>query len=267
MLNLNNKVAIITGAGSGLGKAISMSFAKSGASVSLADINEKTLSATEEEINKIHSNVISVKTDVSKENEIKNLISKTAEKFGKINIIVNNAAKAIGGYPITNMSDEDWQALIATNLSSVFYGCKHVIPHLQKAGGGSIINIASAQAHTPLPGWAAYAGAKGAILSMTKQIASEFGPQNIRANSISPGTIATEMVNQVVAEDGTGQLLKDFKLMHPLGRIGKPEEVGATATFLASDGGAFVNGADFRVDGGLTITPRIRPGSGSKSKE
>ena len=254
MLNLNNKVAIITGAGSGLGKAISMSFAKSGASVSLADINEKTLSATEEEINKIHSNVISVKTDVSKENEIKNLISKTAEKFGKINIIVNNAAKAIGGYPITNMSDEDWQALIATNLSSVFYACKHVIPHLQKAGGGSIINIASAQAHTPLPGWAAYAGAKGAILSMTKQIASEFGPQNIRANSISPGTVfspsSQDRVNQ---SPDPVQAKKDFIARQPMGRLGTAEEIAAMAIYLAGDESTFTTGNTFSVDGGMTI--------------
>jgi len=219
------------------------------------------------ELEKINSNTNFLKTDVSKESDVKQLALLTEEKYGKIDVIVNNAAKAIGGYPITDMSNEDWQALIGTNLSSVFYGCKHAIPIFIKNGGGSIINIASAQAHTPLPGWAAYAGAKGAIISMTRQIASEFGPKNIRANSISPGTIATEMVNQVVAADGTGELIKDFKLMHPLGRIGKPEEIGATAAFLASDEGAFVNGADFRVDGGLTITPRTSPGAGSHSKK
>ena len=108
---------------------------------------------------------------------------------------------------------------------------------------------------------------KRIAISMTKNIASEFGPFNIRANTISPGTIATEMVNQVVEEDGTGTLLEDFVLMHPLGRIGKPSEIAATAVYLASDGGAFASGADFRVDGGLVITPRTRPGAGSHSKE
>ena len=267
MLVLNHKVAVVTGAGSGLGKAISLAFIKAGASVGIADINENTLKNTEGEMRKINEKILSIKTDVSNEGQVKNFINKTVEKFGKLDIIVNNAAVAIGGYPITEMSNDDWQKLIGINLSSVFYGCKHAIPHLKKNKGGSIINIASAQAHTPMPGWAAYAGAKGAIISMTKQIASEFGPFNIRSNSISPGTIATEMVNQVVAEDGTGTLLEDFILMHPLGRIGKPEEIGATAVFLASDGGAFVNGADFRVDGDLTITPRTRPGAGSHSKK
>ena len=130
------------------------------------------------------------------------------------------------------MSNDDWQKIIGINFSSVFYGCKHSIPYLKKNNGGSIINIASVQAHNPLPGWAAYAGIKGGVISMTRNIASEFGPYNIRANTISPGTIATEMVNQVIEEDGTGSLMDDFILMHPIGRIGKPSEIAATAVFL-----------------------------------
>jgi|TARA_E500000178_G_scaffold354736_1_gene424851 NAD(P)-dependent dehydrogenase (short-subunit alcohol dehydrogenase family) len=264
---LDNKVAVVTGVGSGIGKAITLAFANEGASLGVGDINDSLLSKTTEEIKKNTENVESIKTDVSSEEQVKQLIEATVKKFGKLDIIVNNVSVAIGGYPITDMSNEEWQKIFAINFSSVFYGCKHSIPFLKKNNGGSIINIASVQAHTPLPGWAAYAGMKGGVISMTKNIASEFGPFNIRANTISPGTIATEMVNQVVEEDGTGTLLDDFVLMHPLGRIGKPSEIAATAVYLASDGGAFASGADFRVDGGLVITPRTRPGAGSHSKE
>ena len=264
---LDNKVAVVTGVGSGIGKAITLAFANEGASLGVGDINDSLLSKTTEEIKKNTKNVESIKTDVSSEEQVKQLIEATVKKFGKLDIIVNNVSVAIGGYPITDMSNEEWQKIFAINFSSVFYGCKHSIPFLKKNNGGSIINIASVQAHTPLPGWAAYAGMKGGVISMTKNIASEFGPFNIRANTISPGTIATEMVNQVVEEDGTGTLLDDFVLMHPLGRIGKPSEIAATAVYLASDGGAFASGADFRVDGGLVITPRTRPGAGSHSKE
>ena len=260
---LDNKVAVVTG----VGKAITLAFANEGASLGVGDINDSLLSKTTEEIKKNTENVESIKTDVSSEEQVKQLIEATVKKFGKLDIIVNNVSVAIGGYPITDMSNEEWQKIFAINFSSVFYGCKHSIPFLKKNNGGSIINIASVQAHTPLPGWAAYAGMKGGVISMTKNIASEFGPFNIRANTISPGTIATEMVNQVVEEDGTGTLLDDFVLMHPLGRIGKPSEIAATAVYLASDGGAFASGADFRVDGGLVITPRTRPGAGSHSKE
>ena len=264
---LDNKVAVVTGVGSGIGKAISLAYAKEGASLGIGDIDVNLLSKTAEEIKKNTDNITSLKTDVSIEEEVKKLIDETVNKYGKLDIIVNNVSVAIGGYPITDMSNEEWQKIIAINFSSVFYGCKHSIPFLKKNNGGSIINIASVQAHTPLPGWAAYAGIKGGVISMTKNLASEFGPFNIRANTISPGTIATEMVNQVVEEDGTGTLLDDFILMHPLGRIGKPSEIAATAVYLASDGGAFASGADFRVDGGLVITPRTRPGTGSHSKE
>ncbi len=264
---LDNKIAVVTGVGSGIGKAISMAFADEGASLGVGDISEDLLSKTTQDLKNKSSNITSITTDVSSEEEVKKLIDETVNAYGKLDIIVNNVSVAIGGYPITDMSNEDWQKIIGINFSSVFYGCKHSIPYLKKNNGGSIINIASVQAHNPLPGWAAYAGIKGGVISMTRNIASEFGPFNIRANTISPGTIATEMVNQVVAEDGTGTLMDDFILMHPIGRIGKPSEIAATAVFLASDGGAFANGEDFRIDGGLVITPRTRPGAGSHSKE
>ena len=264
---LENKVAVVTGVGSGIGKAISIAFADEGASLGVGDINEDLLSKTTNDLKNKSTNITSITTDVSSEDQVKKLIDETVRAYGKLDIIVNNVSVAIGGYPITDMSNEDWQKIIGINFSSVFYGCKHSIPYLKKNNGGSIINIASVQAHNPLPGWAAYAGIKGGVISMTRNIASEFGPFNIRANTISPGTIATEMVNQVVAEDGTGTLMDDFILMHPIGRIGKPSEIAATAVFLASDGGAFANGEDFRIDGGLVITPRTRPGAGSHSKE
>ena len=264
---LKDKVAVVTGVGSGIGKAISNAFADEGACLGIGDINEDLLSKTVEELNNKSSQVKSLKADVSDEEQVKKLIDETVNTFGKLDIIVNNVSVAIGGYPITDMSNDDWQKIIGINFSSVFYGCKHSIPYLKKNNGGSIINIASVQAHNPLPGWAAYAGIKGGVISMTRNIASEFGPYNIRANTISPGTIATEMVNQVIEEDGTGSLMDDFILMHPIGRIGKPSEIAATAVFLASEGGSFANGEDFRIDGGLVITPRTRPGAGSHSKE
>ena len=264
---LKDKVAVVTGVGSGIGKAISNAFADEGACLGIGDINEDLLSKTVEELKNKSSQVKSLKTDVSDEEQVKKLIDETVNTFGKLDIIVNNVSVAIGGYPITDMSNDDWQKIIGINFSSVFYGCKHSIPYLKKNNGGSIINIASVQAHNPLPGWAAYAGIKGGVISMTRNIASEFGPYNIRANTISPGTIATEMVNQVIEEDGTGSLMDDFILMHPIGRIGKPSEIAATAVFLASEGGSFANGEDFRIDGGLVITPRTRPGAGSHSKE
>jgi NAD(P)-dependent dehydrogenase (short-subunit alcohol dehydrogenase family) len=267
METLKNKVAVVTGVGSGIGKAIAMAYDEAGALLGVGDINENLLLKTTEDLKDKNENIISLKTDVSNEEQVKKLIDETVNAHGKLDIIVNNVSVAIGGYPITDMSNEDWQKIIGINFSSVFYGCKHSIPYLKKNNGGSIINIASVQAHNPLPGWAAYAGIKGGVISMTRNIASEFGPYNIRANTISPGTIATEMVNQVLEEDGTGTLMDDFILMHPIGRIGKPSEIAATAVFLASEGGAFANGEDFRIDGGLVITPRTRPGAGSKSKE
>ena len=132
MKQLENKVAVVTGVGSGIGKAISLAFAKEGASLGVGDINDSLLSKTNEEIQKDTQNVVALKTDVSSEDQVKKLIDDTVNTYGKLDVIVNNVSVAIGGYPITDMSNEDWQKILAINFSSVFYGCKHSIPYLKK---------------------------------------------------------------------------------------------------------------------------------------
>ena len=160
--------------------------------------------------------------------------------------------------PVYEMTDTQWHRLIAVNLTSVFRGCKFVLPHMIAQKSGSIINMASAQGHIGLDGWTAYAGAKGAVMSMTRQMAVEFGPHSVRVNSISPGTINTPMNHQVIAELGE-HVARAWVKMHPLGRIGLPEEVAEAAVYLASDAAGFTTGIDLRVDGGLTAAPRYVP--------
>ncbi|MCJ8323387.1 MAG: SDR family oxidoreductase [Rhizobiales bacterium] len=258
MKRLEGKVAIITGAADGIGCAIATAMANEGAFVMVADIQDDLGAKTVEKICKSGGKASYLHCDVSSNQDVSDLVETTVANHGKIDILVNNAAIAIGGMPIFEMTTDQWDKLISVNLSSVFYGCKAVLPHMIAARSGVIINMASAQAHAPLDGWAAYAGAKGAILSMTRQMAVEFGPHNIRVNSISPGTINTPMVEQVVAEAGS-HLTETWVKMHPIGRIGQPEEVAEAAVYLASDLAGFTTGLDLRVDGALTCAPRYVP--------
>ena len=177
MTDLSGKVAVVTGAASGIGKAISTSFVKAGATVFISDVNIDGGKKLCSELQKINSDTTFLKTDVSKEEEVKELILAAEKKFGKVGVMVNNAARPIGGYPLTDMSNEDWQAVIASNLSSVFYGCKHSIPIFKKNGGGSIINTSlSSSTHTSSRLGSLRCCTKGGIISMTRQLATEFGP-------------------------------------------------------------------------------------------
>src|SRR6202051_1314282 len=182
MGRLEGKVAVVTGAADGIGHAIAEGFAREGADVFLSGINDKG---------------------------------------GGLDVLVNNAAIAIGAMPVYEMTDEQWHRLIAVNLTSVFRGCKYALPHMIREKRGSIINMASAQGHVGLDGWTAYAGAKGAVMAMTRQMAVEFGPHNVRVNSISPGTINTPMNEKVVADVG-GQVARAWVKMHPVGRTRAP---------------------------------------------
>lgn len=258
MGRLQGKIAVVTGGADGIGHAISEAMAREGAHVFVSDIADDKGRAFVEAVRQSGGSADYVHCDVAVEADIAGLIAGAVDKKGRLDILVNNAAIAIGGMPVYDMTDEQWHRLIAVNLTSVFRGCKYALPHMIRQKAGSIVNMASAQGHIGLDGWTAYAGAKGAVMSMTRQMAVEFGPHNVRINSISPGTINTPMNEQVIAELGDN-VARAWVKMHPIGRIGKPEEVAEAAVYLASDAAGFTTGVDLRVDGGLCVAPRYVP--------
>jgi NAD(P)-dependent dehydrogenase (short-subunit alcohol dehydrogenase family) len=258
MGRLDSRIAVITGAADGIGHAITEAMAREGAQVFVSDIADERGEAFTEQLRAAGAKANYLHCDVSNDGEIAALIAASVAKAGRLDILVNNAAIAIGGMPIYEMTDAQFCRLMEVNLASVFRGCKYALPHMIAQKSGSIINMASAQGHIGLDGWTAYAGAKGAVMAMTRQLAVEFGRHNVRVNSISPGTINTPMNEKVVAEIG-GNLMKAWVTMHPIGRIGEPAEVAEAAVYLASDAAGFTTGIDLRVDGGLTAAPRFVP--------
>jgi len=252
-MRLADKVAIITGAGSGIGREAALLFAKEGAAVVIAELNPAAGRAVVSEIESAGAKASFVHVDVSSEKDVRNLIHSAESTFGKLDIIMNNA----GIFPdadgsITSTSEETWDQVMNINLKGVFFGCKHAIPALLRAGGGSIINIASFVA---LMGAAApqiaYTASKGAVLSMTREIAAEFARKNIRANALCPGPVETPLLNAILSDP----IKRQRRLVHiPPGRFARASEIANAALFLASDESSFVNGATFLVDGGITST-------------
>jgi len=253
-MRLKNKVAIVTGAANGIGLSIATAFIQEGAVVFLADIDEEKLIGEVKQLESIGGTARAIVCNVGDTASVKNLVQAAIAEFGMIDILVNNAAVAIGGN-IVEMPEADWDSLMNINLKSVYRAIKETLPYMLKQKSGSVINISSAQAYRSWDNWTAYAGAKGAILAMTNQLAGQFGKDNIRFNSISPGAILTPM-NAKRAEVEGPAFLEKSAAQHSLNRLGTPLEVAMTAVFLASEEAAFITGADIKVDGGLSTLPR-----------
>jgi len=244
---LEDKVAMVTGAGSGIGAAMARRFAEEGAKVVVADINEEAAREVAGNIKKAGGIALAVEQDVSDAKSVEKSVDVAVEKFGRLDVAVNNAGITGDLKPTADYSLEGWDKVIAVNLSSVFYGMKHQIPAMLRSGGGSIVNIASILGSVGARDSAGYNAAKHGVVGLTKTAALEYSKDGVRVNAIGPGYIDTPLLKALDKEVYDGLVG-----LHPIGRLGKAEEVAELALFLASDKASFVTGSYHLVDGGYT---------------
>jgi len=246
MKSLAGKVAIVTGGGSGIGKAIAVLYASEAAKIVVSDLNEAGGNETVAAIKAQGGEAIFVKADTSKPDDSKNVVEQAVKKFGGLHIAVNNAGiggplKPIGEYPV-----DGWEKVISINLSGVFYGLRYQIPAILDSGGGSIVNIASILGKVGAANSCAYVSAKHGVVGLTEAAALEYASKKIRVNSIGPGYIITPLLTNSLDE----ATMKALVGLHPMGRLGKSEEVAELALFLNSDKASFITGSYYNVDGG-----------------
>lgn len=248
MLLLENKVAYVSGGGSGIGKAIALNYAKEGAKVALSDINEEHGQSVADEIIKNGGEALFIKADSAKAEENERIVKEIVAKFGRLDVACNNAG--IGGQAaLTGEYEIDsWDKVIALNLSGVFYACKYQLEQMDKNGGGNIVNIASIHGTVAAPMSSAYTASKHGVVGLTKNIAAEYGQKNIRCNAVGPGYIATPLLDNNLDEE-TKAFIAGKSSMN---RLGTPEEIAELVVFLNSDKSSFTTGSYFIADGGYT---------------
>lgn len=250
-MRLANKIALITGAGSGMGKRAAIIFAGEGAAVAAVDINDEQVKETVTEITKAGGRAIALRADVSKAEDVKRMVDDTVAQLGAPTILYNNAGIEGESNYIANMTEDQFDKVIAINLRGVFLGMKYTLPHMVKAGGGSVINQASIAGLIAVRGGAGYAAAKAGVIALTRVAAVEYGRYNIRVNAICPGAIETPMAQRI--RGGEPPKPKALQRISVFGRMADPDEIAKVALFLASDDSSFATGAPFIIDGGWTI--------------
>ena len=243
---LKDKVSLITGGGSGIGEHTALLFAKNGSKIVVTDINEEHGNAVVEKVKKEGVEAIFVKADTSNPDDSKRSVEEAVKAFGKLDIALNNAG--IGGpqQPIGEYDIEGWDKVIAVNLSGVFYGMRYQIPEMLKNNGGSIINVASILGQVGFAQSGAYAAAKHGVIGLTQNGALEYAKEGVRINAVGPGFIKTPLIDENMTDEQQQQLVA----LHPIGRLGKPEEVAELFLWLAGDKSKFVNGSYYPIDGG-----------------
>ena len=253
-MRLHGRTALITGAGSGIGRATAELFAREGAGVAIVDRDGQAAESTASQIAATGAEAYPVVADVTSPEEIARAVDRAARLMGRLDILYNNAGVGSSG-SVTETTEEDWDRCFAVNVKGTYLTSRAAIPHLEAARGGSVINQASVAALVGIQGFAAYCAAKGAVVSLTRAMAVDLAPLGIRVNALCPGTVYTPLMEPLMRERGGGSIERGLEITaakYPIGRLGTPMEIAQAALFLASGDSSFVTGAAFTVDGGMT---------------
>jgi NAD(P)-dependent dehydrogenase (short-subunit alcohol dehydrogenase family) len=250
MSSFKDKVALITGGTSGIGRATAVAFAREGAKVVVTGRREREGQETVDLIKKAGGQAIFLKTDVAEEADVKAMVEKTVATYGHLDYAFNNAGIEQLPTPLLEQTEEAFDQIININVKGVWLSMKHEIPQMLKNGGGAIVNMASVAGLIGFPGIPIYIASKHAVLGLTKSVALEYAKSGIRINAVSPAAIETDMVDRFVGKEGDAR--QQLASMHPMGRMGKPEEIADAVIYLCSDRASFVTGQSLALDGGFT---------------
>jgi len=247
---------VVTGSGSGIGKATALAFGREGAKVVAADVDIASAQTTVEQIKSAGGEAESLQVDVSVAADVERMVSTTAERLGRLDVLVNNAG-IFFMLPLTQVPEDQWDRLMSINLKGVYLGCKHAIPQMIRQGQGAIVNTASVAGLRGFAAFDTYCAAKGGVVQLTKALAVEFARMGVRVNCVCPGIIDTALLDRAVADRGLDKaaFVQMAGAAHPMGRIGRAEEVAAAILFLASDEASFITGVALPVDGGIWAGP------------
>jgi NAD(P)-dependent dehydrogenase (short-subunit alcohol dehydrogenase family) len=249
--NFTDKVAFVTGAANGIGRATALAFAREGANVVVADISEQGNQETARMIEKLGGRALAVRCDVTRAEDVKAALDKTIEVFGHLDVAFNNAGSEQAITATADLTEEEWDRIVSINLRSVFLCMKYEIPLMLKQGSGAIVNTSSGAGVKGFKGQAAYASAKHGVVGLTKAAALDYASQNIRINAVCPGIIDTPMMNRF--SGGTKEGRQRVISQEPIGRMGQPEEIANAVVWLCSDAASFAIGHALVIDGGQTV--------------
>ncbi|MEX0800932.1 MAG: SDR family oxidoreductase [Dehalococcoidia bacterium] len=259
-MRLKDKVTLITGAASGIGKATALRFGQEGAKVMCADVNGEGVEQTARQIADTGGEAASVRVNVAVEDDVQRMVGETVERWERLDVLYNNAGIGFG-LPITQVPESEWDRLIDINLKGVYLGCKHAIPQMMSQGGGAIVNTASDAGLRGYSFLSTYCASKGGVVLLTKSLAVEWAQAGIRVNCVCPGVIRTPILDPMIKQSEVtlgiteAQMWERMARSHPIGRVGEPEEVAAAVLFLASDDASFITGIALPVDGGVEAGP------------